>query len=991
MKLLQATIYGFGKWVDYHIDFSKDSFLTIYGENESGKTTLQRFILFMLFGMPPKQRKFYQPKTSSKMGGSLTVFDPEVGIYTIERLADTRNGVAICHTADGEEHDENWLRDKLHGIDEKTYQAIFSFSAADLSRLQDVKQENISEVLLGIGLTGSSKIHSIEKRLDQRISDYFKPYGKNPVINQQLVKLEQLHVQLHELENEESTYREKKNAIIELETDIEHITQQMKEYKQARYQLDKLMQVLPQVEAYKQYQLRLNELPEEIPFPEEGIERLESLKDKWYPLKSERNVLERNREKLIRERKEIQDKNNDFPYEEAVAVCSKFADYQKVKENLSTIQEQIKTLDAEINTGITELNVGLNKDDLAGLSLPFHLEKQWADLKQTYESLKQQLEVNKDSIQLQQAKQNRLEQELQDIELSLLKPEERKELEEVMEAYKESKLLHALQKEHIEKQKNWSKTRQQTNKRIGLFLSLSVFIGTFFGILAFVLKDYVYVSITAVSLLFGVTQWIYGKKSIHHMEAMLRQTIHPQSDNIVITEDERAKAAKILEINRENLRDIELLEDKLRDSDITLNQLREQKILLEQRELELEKEIANQRHIFTFLSHVEVVYWQELFHSLRGLLKDVKQVNELQIQEHEHNQELERYQETVNRFFERHHIENTPRTLLAKLEFLELGIEQFRHREKQLHQTKQSLREVEKQLNEIVMKCDTLEQEMNSLFMVANVKDEEAYYLKARELKEQKELVNHCEQIKAQYSSFFTKERWEEIVACPPKLSNIELEVTEILQEIQQLEEEREKKRNQLAQLKLDIKRLEASETYSEMIHKFEQEKEKLRKLAREWAIHKVAKELLTETKGNFRDKYLSKVMEKTTHFFQLLTNQVYINVYPPVADKPFVVERVDHIRFQVQELSQGTINQLYVALRLAISLVMSESLRMPFIMDDAFVHFDVVRYDRMISILNEISKQHQILLFTCKEDIPSRMDNKNLIRLTNTVPLVEN
>lgn len=165
MKLLQATIYGFGKWVDYHIDFSKDSFLTIYGENESGKTTLQRFILFMLFGMPPKQRKFYQPKTSSKMGGSLTVFDPEVGIYTIERLADTRNGVAICHTADGEEHDENWLRDKLHGIDEKTYQAIFSFSAADLSRLQDVKQENISEVLLGIGLTGSSKIHSIEKGL----------------------------------------------------------------------------------------------------------------------------------------------------------------------------------------------------------------------------------------------------------------------------------------------------------------------------------------------------------------------------------------------------------------------------------------------------------------------------------------------------------------------------------------------------------------------------------------------------------------------------------------------------------------------------------------------------------------------------------------------------------------------------------------------------------------------------------------------------------
>lgn len=991
MKLLQATIYGFGKWVDYQIDFSKDSFLTIYGENESGKTTLQRFLLFMLFGMPPKQRKLYQPKTSSKMGGSLTVFDSEVGTYTIERLGDARNGAAICLTADGKEHDETWLRDKLHGMDEKTYRAIFSFSAADLSGLQDVKEENISEVLLGIGLTGSSKIHSIEKRLDQRISDYFKPYGKNPVINQQLAKLEQLNEQLKELKNEEATYREKQNAIVDLETDIGHITQQINEHKQAQYQLDKMIQALPQVEVYKHYQQRLQELPEEIPFPEEGIERLESLKDKLYPLKSEMRVLERNREKLLLEQKELQDKNNDFPYQEAVTIYSKFADYQKVKENLLTIQEQIKTLDEEMNTGLTELNVGLNKEDLAELSLPFHLEKQWADLKQTFESLKQQLEANKDSIQLQQAKQNRLEQELQDIELSLLKPEERKELEEVMEAYKETKILHSLQKENIEKQKKWSKSKQETNRRIGLLVSLSVFIGIFFGILAFVLEDYVYISITVVSLLFGFIQWTSGRKSVQNMEAMLRQSLHPQSSNLTITEDERAKAAKLLEMNQENLRDIELLEDKLRDSDITLNQLREQRILLEQRELELEKEIVNQRKTFTFLSRIEVIYWQELFDSLKGLLKDVKQVNELRIQEREHKQELERYQEAVDRFFQSYEFENTPRTLLAKLEFLELGIEQYRHREKQLHQTDQALRDVANQLNDFVIKCGTLEQEMNALFTVANVKDQEAYYLKSKELLEQKELVNQCVKIKAQFSSFFTEDKWEEIVSCPPKLSSMELQMAEIIQEIQQLEEEKEKKRDQLAQLKLEIQQLETSETYSQTIHKFEQEKEKLRKLAREWAIHKVAKELLTETKGNFRDKYLSKVLEKTTHFFQQLTNQVYINVYPPIEDKPFVVERADHIRFHVQELSQGTINQLYVALRLAISLVMSESLRMPFIMDDAFVHFDVVRYDRMISILNEISHQHQILLFTCKVDITSRMDNRNLIRLTNTVPLVEN
>src|SRR5690625_7106290 len=64
LKLMRATIYGFGSWVDDTVDFSGDSYICIYGENESGKSTLQHFILFMLFGLPPKMRSFYRPKSS---------------------------------------------------------------------------------------------------------------------------------------------------------------------------------------------------------------------------------------------------------------------------------------------------------------------------------------------------------------------------------------------------------------------------------------------------------------------------------------------------------------------------------------------------------------------------------------------------------------------------------------------------------------------------------------------------------------------------------------------------------------------------------------------------------------------------------------------------------------------------------------------------------------------------------------------------------------
>src|SRR5699024_4798352 len=77
MKFLQATIYGFGKWTDTEVDFTEHNAASFYGANEAGKSTLQQFILYMLFGLSPKQRKFYRPKQRTEIGGMLHVHDTE--------------------------------------------------------------------------------------------------------------------------------------------------------------------------------------------------------------------------------------------------------------------------------------------------------------------------------------------------------------------------------------------------------------------------------------------------------------------------------------------------------------------------------------------------------------------------------------------------------------------------------------------------------------------------------------------------------------------------------------------------------------------------------------------------------------------------------------------------------------------------------------------------------------------------------------------------
>ena len=63
---------------------------------------------------------------------------------------------------------------------------------------------------------------------------------------------------------------------------------------------------------------------------------------------------------------------------------------------------------------------------------------------------------------------------------------------------------------------------------------------------------------------------------------------------------------------------------------------------------------------------------------------------------------------------------------------------------------------------------------------------------------------------------------------------------------------------------------------------------------------------------------------------------------------------------------SEGTGDQIYLALRLAVWEVLSPG--SPLILDDALVRFDQIRMERAMELLMELSKERQILLFSCQD-----------------------
>src|SRR5699024_7933571 len=187
----------------------------------------------------------YVPKTSSKMGGRLTIVDTEIGEYVVERVDGTRNGAAICYTPDGLEHDEKWLKKRLNGMSASIYESISSFDAADLPAIQMLKQDDVGEVLLGIGLTGSTHIHTVEKQLDTKIGELFKPYGTKPKVNVHLKKLDELAKDIQQYKQEESTYVEKTENLATLKNEKERLQTKLRVKKESILHLEKKLQAIP--------------------------------------------------------------------------------------------------------------------------------------------------------------------------------------------------------------------------------------------------------------------------------------------------------------------------------------------------------------------------------------------------------------------------------------------------------------------------------------------------------------------------------------------------------------------------------------------------------------------------------------------------------------------------------------------------------------------------------------------------------------------------
>ncbi|MDE7261452.1 MAG: AAA family ATPase [Oscillospiraceae bacterium] len=143
---------------------------------------------------------------------------------------------------------------------------------------------------------------------------------------------------------------------------------------------------------------------------------------------------------------------------------------------------------------------------------------------------------------------------------------------------------------------------------------------------------------------------------------------------------------------------------------------------------------------------------------------------------------------------------------------------------------------------------------------------------------------------------------------------------------------------------------------------------EKRTRLQREYDAAAMAAEALFTANASLQTRFSPALGEHAADIFTNLTGGKYNRVTLDRTMRPSVQEAGEIMSREGAQLSQGTIDQLYLAVRLAIcDMVLPGENAIPILLDDALVNFDDQRMAAALDYFLEAAQRRQILLFTCQ------------------------
>ncbi|MBN2209063.1 MAG: AAA family ATPase [Candidatus Coatesbacteria bacterium] len=198
----------------------------------------------------------------------------------------------------------------------------------------------------------------------------------------------------------------------------------------------------------------------------------------------------------------------------------------------------------------------------------------------------------------------------------------------------------------------------------------------------------------------------------------------------------------------------------------------------------------------------------------------------------------------------------------------------------------------------------------------------------------------------------------------------LEVESENLAQQLERLGEQLKDAYDKRGSLKKEIEQQEAEEESSSLRLQRQQLIARLQGLAREWCVLRLSREILRRAREVYERERQPNVVREASALFESITEGRYAGIVKPLGEETFEVRGQNQERLTIDQLSQGTKEQLFLAVRLGLVKEFGRlQEKLPLIMDDVLVNFDRRRARATAKVLHEVSATHQVLLFTCHQE----------------------
>ena len=209
MRFERVELDGFGRF--HQESWPLDEGLTVVvGANEAGKTTFLNAIRALLFGFEATRdgRTWYPAFAGGRRGGRLVIRNAADERWTVERFGERGGGGSLAvHAPNGNRGGQETLDRLMRGADKDLFNNIFAFGLGELQNIHSLSTEAVRGRIYGAsaGLGGTSSV-DIERDLRAGLRDTFVPSGTKPPLNDLLARIEKLRGEIADLAHQPAEY-----------------------------------------------------------------------------------------------------------------------------------------------------------------------------------------------------------------------------------------------------------------------------------------------------------------------------------------------------------------------------------------------------------------------------------------------------------------------------------------------------------------------------------------------------------------------------------------------------------------------------------------------------------------------------------------------------------------------------------------------------------------------------------------------------------------